>query len=65
MDMLMGKEMILTILVISIAFGTVTELQIVSVQFGTPAHSTFMHGLSAVPRRFAVFICRLKLLLSR
>ena len=52
----MGKEMILTILVISIAFGAVTELQIVSVQFGTTAHSTFVHGLSAVSRLCGVHL---------
>ncbi len=44
----MGKEMILTILVISVTLGAVTELQIVPVQLGPSAHSTFVHRLSAV-----------------
>ena len=48
MDMLVGKEMILTILVISVTLGAVTELQIVPVQLGPSAHSTFVHRLSAV-----------------
>ena len=48
MDMLVGKEMILTVLVISVALGAVTELQIVPVQLGPSAHSTFVHRLSAV-----------------
>ena len=48
MDMLVSKEMILTVLVISIALGAVTKLQIVPVQLGPSAHSTFVHRLSAV-----------------
>ena len=48
MDMLVGKEMVLTILVISVALGAVTELQIIPIQLGPSAYSAFMHGLFAI-----------------
>ena len=46
--MLMGKQMILTILIVSLTFGTETKLQIVSVQLRSSAYRTFMSGDSAI-----------------
>ena len=44
--MLMGIQMVLTILIFSIALGTIAELQIVPVQLGPAAYSAAVMRLS-------------------
>ena len=49
MNMLMGKQMILAVFIISITLRAETEFQIISVQFGAPAYCTLVLGNFFLP----------------
>lgn len=52
LNMLMGKQMILTIFVIAIALGAETEFQVWIIQLGSSADCTFMLCHHAASPRF-------------
>ena len=49
MNVLMGKQMILAVFIISITLRAETEFQIISVQFGAPAYCTLVLGNFFLP----------------
>ena len=60
--MLMRKQMILTILIISVALRTIPELQVISIQLSPSADCAAMARLPCFGCRFVH--CALKLLLA-
>ena len=50
--MLMGKQMLLAIFIIPVAFGAETEFQIRAVQLRPPANRAFMLGHPRIPLHF-------------
>lgn len=54
--MLVGKQMVLTILIISIALGTETEFQMVSIFLCTSANRAFMAGRALLSLLYASLV---------